>query len=1194
MIFLIQFFISLSIPYLCRYEYTRSRNRQDLIDKNTTEIKVTNCRSASNGLKQSRSQSVDNLFTSDKDSFEQSITKEIKDRFHGNNPASASHVPNVQNTSYRQPRVFVKTPGRRFSSLDRKHQNTANGSKNNKPSRPSDNSGCDSGSGKSGIKNEYHGQTNKNRDAYGNIGKTGSAKMPIPAMRPKLVPRYGPDMKVSFRKTRSAALNMPVVTQYGETHAATESAEMTEDGVILDRHNLGQDYPKPRPQSVSSKRNQAKPKLSQRDRSDGKVAHPSVGTAVKFTDRSIPMLSGDDHTQFDKDRSSRKSSKRRHSGKENDTKYLTGPLDRPSKKDAKKKTSAVVEIQKEMKPKEFSLAGKYVQAVIFGNNYKTCVKSVDKGKDIGCSVIVEFQSVKQCRKAVSIVGKKNLPGINVRVLSNEDSPKTDESENINEIKDIEKKAKKVLAGHDKKIVDVNKNMGKYNRPGLQDRPGLQEKEAAELETLQSKLLELQEQKRTFQDCFKDISEKIRNVKSENRTDRKRQISELRQRFGQECHRLLIALPIYSKRDDFIALMATYQVCIVLAETGSGKSTQMVQYLQQAGFANGKLIGCTQPRKIAAVSLAKHVSSEMNCRVGELVGYKVGMRSRMGKQTEIVYMTDHCLLNECLKDRALESYSCVVIDEAHERSLYSDLLLGMLKKCLASRPDLKIVITSATINPDIFVRYFDGCPILRVSGRLFPVDVVWKSPQDCSTEDYVTEAVKKAMEIHRKGESVAGDILVFMTSGMETEKAVTMMQNMKGSGNTTILQLHGKLQPEEQQLVFQPTEQGKRKVVFATNCAETSITIPGITVIIDTGMVKEMKYDPKRNMKSLELTMINKSSAEQRKGRAGRTECGTCYRLYTEDEYTNMPDSSLPEILRVHLGQALLTLINLGVEDPLTFDFVESPTTDALLKAMESLVDLQAVVDGKLTDLGSMLAKFPVDPCLGKVILKGVEIGAGMEALVIAALSTVASNIFFRAGSQEEKSNADKRKVRFCHPRGDILTYLEVFKEWNSIAEQQKNAWCVKNSINAKSMRITRDTVKELLDVLRKDLDIQLKYAFPNEDIPDIQLSRIIFDCYFTNLCVYTGNQNVGYAVARLDRNVQLHPSGALNFTGNYPQWIVFEQLTTTSRDFIMCITTVEEEWILEMQTDGRMKFDVAALKNRILSQKVSHDMVKDL
>ncbi|KAK2554443.1 ATP-dependent RNA helicase DEAH12 [Acropora cervicornis] len=643
-----------------------------------------------------------------------------------------------------------------------------------------------------------------------------------------------------------------------------------------------------------------------------------------------------------------------------------------------------------------------------------------------------------------------------------------------------------------------------------------------------------------------------------------------------------ALPIYAKKSLIIETIKDNQVCIVLGETGSGKSTQMTQYLYEAGFAEKGAIVCTQPRKVAATSLADHVAHEMGDVRGQIVGCRVGGNIQASKITRIVYATDHVLLRECLKDPNLSKYSCIIIDEAHERSIYSDLLLGMIKKTLTRRPDLRVVISSATIDPSLFVSYFNECPVLKVSGRMFPVHVTWKDDSSHNFEDYLRAAVDTVREIHRN--EGQGDILVFLTSPVETERACENLSKLEPDTNLVCLPLHGKLRQEEQRKVFELLPD-KRKVVFATNCAETSITIPGIKYVVDSGMVKEMKYDANRNKSSLEVTTISKSSAEQRKGRAGRTQEGKCYRLYSEDEYEALEDRSGPEILRVHLGQAVLKLLDLGIEDISQFDFVEAPPQESIELALKSLTSLGAIERGALTALGKKIARVPVEPRLAKLIFDGIDQNVGAEAVALAAVATKSESLFCRMGGDKERELADSRKIRFCHNGGDLLTMLEVFRQYLKQPKAKRNKWAFDNSLNEKSLRLTEETVKELKLALKHELDVIVLDASIHENGNiDQTMQRILIDCYVSNLAVYTGHEKTGYRIVSSNQSVQIHPSSALNFLGATPQFVVFEQLLKTSRDFAINTTAVEESWLCEMISAGTVSYTMADLKSTVMSR----------
>ncbi|XP_078365786.1 uncharacterized protein LOC144650025 [Oculina patagonica] len=806
-------------------------------------------------------------------------------------------------------------------------------------------------------------------------------------------------------------------------------------------------------------------------------------------------------------------------------------------------------------------------------------KTADDGR---CQFTFAFQSKNQGRKAEKLL-KQNIANageqIEVSILE-EQTLVTTETLLADCKTELQAKITAIKEEHAKKITSVN-DLLEHRRVKNYMRLDEFEKISSERVALKHKKEELELQLEEFKRFEAHITSSLDEQNCQPLSSVEKTIKELRKIFGRECHRLEASLPMYAKKTKIIDLVKENQVCVVLGETGSGKSTQMTQYLHEAGLAEKGLIVCTQPRKVAATSLASHVAREMGGVPGQVVGCHVGGNIQASKTTGIVYATDHVLLNECLRDPNLSKYSCIIIDEAHERSLYSDLLLGMIKKSLAQRPELRVVITSATIDPDVFVAYFDQCPVLKVSGRMFPVDVIWKDGPSSTDENYLQEAVNTVRKIHHT--EGPGDVLVFLTSPVETERACEKLAKVELDPNLVCLPLHGKLRQEEQRRVFEE-DTNKRKVVFATNCAETSITIPGVRYVVDTGMVKEMKFEPKRNKSSLEVTTINKSSAEQRKGRAGRTQAGKCFRLYSEEDYASMEDQAKPEILRVHLGQAVLKLMELGIENITEFEFVESPPLDSIELALETLKSLGATANGKLTELGHKIACVSVEPRLAKLVFDGIDQGVGAEAIALAAIATVSGSVFFRMGNEEEKQLADCRKVCFCHHGGDLLTLLEVYRQYLKQPKGKRNQWAFDNSLNAKSLRLTDETIKELKLTLKRELGITVRDAFQEDESTDLQLQRILLSCYVTNLCVFTGHEKAGYRVVSFNNCVQLHPSSALKFLGTTPQFIVFEQLLKTSRDFVINATPVEENWLQEMILEGVVNYDLEELKSSVLTE----------
>lgn len=699
-----------------------------------------------------------------------------------------------------------------------------------------------------------------------------------------------------------------------------------------------------------------------------------------------------------------------------------------------------------------------------------------------------------------------------------------------------------------------------------------------IKQLEQEQLELQQLVEEFKASRDQLKTQLQSVHVDNFS---KEIKLLKNRFKRECDRMETALPIYGKRQEIVRTVQENQVTIILGETGSGKSTQLVQYLDDSGHYQSGLIVCTQPRRVAATSLATRVAKEMGTRVGEGVGYQLGSKSKQSSSTHVLYTTDHSLLNECLTDPELKRYSCIIVDEAHERSLHTDLLLSMIKKCLANRPELKVIITSATIDPSVFQDYFGQCPILEVTGRVFPVEVVWSEEVDDSLEeDYLERAVNKVLEIHAR--EPEGDILVFVTSPAETEKCSQLlskkMENARGAFKC--FQLHGKQQSEEQQKVFE-TLRRTRKIVFATNCAETSLTIDGIRYVVDTGLSKEMCYDPRKNLNALRLSLISQSSANQRKGRAGRTAPGKCYRLFSENIFEGMQKVSLPEILRIHLGHALLKLAELGVSQT-SYDFVQSPSEASIRNAIEMLNSLGALEDGKITKKGLWIAKLPFDPRLGLLTYLGHQDNLLDECIVLAAVMSAEGGVFYRGSTEHDQRIHDITKTKFSTDKGDGLASLAVYKSWLTVPDKLKNEWCRENGLNAKALRGVRETIHEVRHLLKSELPSQA----PSEEDTTEQLRRMIFTCYAINLCHHLGQESAGYFAAHDSCRVHIHPSSCLNTLGCVPEWVVYDQVIQTSRDFIINVTPVEEAWLEDLDT-RTLGFNVEQIRKKTVKATFS-------
>ena len=773
----------------------------------------------------------------------------------------------------------------------------------------------------------------------------------------------------------------------------------------------------------------------------------------------------------------------------------------------------------------------------------------------------EFESLSKAKQAVKVLSKRGR-GFEASLQEFTFPSFISSIDNFKE--SIQTKKQQLIINHSQKVENLNEQLMALKIPkrcSPEEFVRLNHKR----QVVQEKVTECEKQQLEFAGYCEQLHPKLEHLKSSVSNARKvveKNLMTMRKNFGRECCRFTKALPIYARRQEIVEIVSHQQVTILIGETGCGKSTQLVQYLYDAGVGSGGLIACTQPRKVAAVSLAKYVSEEMGARLGVEIGYKVGMQGgRFSEHTQLVFMTDHALLNECVEDRNFTKYSCIVVDEAHERSLQTDILLALIKQCLPHRPDLKVIITSATIDPQQFIQYFGShCPILRVSGRTFPVSVIWNPlniPDLPSDTDYCDNAVKMAESIHR--EEAAGDVLVFLTSAAEIDRACVAMTERVGD-TAVVLPLHGKMQPDDQQKVFQMY--GLRKIVFATNVAETSVTIPGVKYIVDTGLAKELFFNPKKNMNSLEVRPISKSSAEQRKGRAGRTSEGKCYRLYSDEVHAAMTERTAPEILRVHLTHAALKLFQLGVGNILQFDFVEAPSQDALCKAMETLEFLEAVKDNELTDLGKQMAVLPIDPQFAKILFLGAEAGIGHEAAISVAMSSCGGGVFFR--SDEVKEESDKKKIQFCHHGGDQMTNLNVYWKWSQEKKEDRNRWCVDNYVNAKTMRLVEEVVKELRVICEQQFKIMLHARIPDLQLAEEKLPRLYFEVFMRNICVFLGHERVGYMTKDLaGEAVVIFPGSALPTLNDSPQFLVFEKTLKTSQHFLLQVTPVKEEWVQE-------------------------------
>nr|XP_043623603.1 probable pre-mRNA-splicing factor ATP-dependent RNA helicase DEAH5 [Erigeron canadensis] len=613
-----------------------------------------------------------------------------------------------------------------------------------------------------------------------------------------------------------------------------------------------------------------------------------------------------------------------------------------------------------------------------------------------------------------------------------------------------------------------------------------------------------------------------------------------------------SLPIYKLKKELVQAVNDNQVLVVIGETGSGKTTQVTQYLAEAGYTTKGKIGCTQPRRVAAMSVAKRVAEEFGCRLGEEVGYSIRFEDCTCPETVIKYMTDGMLLREILVDENLSQYSVVMLDEAHERTMHTDVLFGLLKGLVNRRPDLRLIVTSATLDAEKFSAYFFNCNIFTIPGRTFPVEILYtKQPES----DYVDAALITVMQIHLT--EPEGDILVFLTGQEEIDHACQCLyERMKGLGKNVpeliILPVYSALPSEMQSRIFEPAPPGKRKVVVATNIAEASLTIDGIFYVIDPGFAKQNVYNPKQGFESLVITPISQASAKQRAGRAGRTGPGKCYRLYTESAFNNeMSPTSIPEIQRINLGLITLNLKAMGINDLLSFDFMDPPSPQALISALEQLYTLGALdEEGLLTKLGRKMAEFPLEPPLSKMLLASVDLGCSDEILTIIAMITT-GNVFYRP--REKQAQADQKKAKFFQPEGDHLTLLAVYEAWK--AKNFSGPWCFENFVQSRSLRRAQDVRKQLLSIMDK---YKLDVVSAGKNFTKIR--KAITAGFFFHAA--RKDPQEGYRTIVENQPVYIHPSSAL--FQRQPDWVIYHELVMTTKEYMREACVVDPKWLVEL------------------------------
>lgn len=646
-----------------------------------------------------------------------------------------------------------------------------------------------------------------------------------------------------------------------------------------------------------------------------------------------------------------------------------------------------------------------------------------------------------------------------------------------------------------------------------------------------------------------------------------------------------SLPVFQMRQKLIDAVDNNQFLVIVGETGSGKTTQITQYLHEEGFGRNGIIGCTQPRRVAAISVAKRVAEEMGCTVGEEVGYTIRFEDETSPMTKIKYMTDGMLQREALLDSKMSKYSVILLDEAHERTVATDVLFALLKKAALQRPDLKVIVTSATLDSEKFSKYFMECPVIRIPGRTFPVEVLYaQTPQ----MDYIESALDTVMEIHINEGS--GDILVFLTGQEEIDTCCELLyERVKTLGDTIqdllILPVYSALPSEIQSKIFEPTPKGSRKVIFATNIAETSITIDGIYYVVDPGFSKINTYNPKVGMEQLVVSPISQAQANQRKGRAGRTGPGKCYRLYTESAFYNeMLPATVPEIQRQNLSHTILMLKAMGVNDLLHFDFMDPPPKSSMVGALQQLFNLQALdEDGYLTKLGKRMSQFPMEPALSKTLLASFSNDCSEEVLTIISMLSV-QNVFYRP--KDKQQEADNKKARFHHPYGDHLTLLNIYRRWEE--SHYSKHFCTNNYLHERHLKRARDVKIQLTNIFKK---LNLRITSCGADVDKVR--KTLVSGFFRNAA--KRDSHLGYKTVSDGTAVSIHPSSSL--FGKEYEYVIYHSLVLTTREYMSQVTTIDPMWLIESaphyykvagaDSESRKKAKIVPLHNKFAKDQDS-------
>jgi ATP-dependent helicase HrpA len=614
------------------------------------------------------------------------------------------------------------------------------------------------------------------------------------------------------------------------------------------------------------------------------------------------------------------------------------------------------------------------------------------------------------------------------------------------------------------------------------------------------------------------------------------------------------LPVSQRRDDIAAAIRDHQVVIVAGETGSGKTTQLPKICLELGRGRAGLIGHTQPRRIAARSVAERIAEELGTELGEMVGYQVRFTDRTTRTSRVKLMTDGILLAELQRDRQLRRYDTIIIDEAHERSLNIDFLLGYLKQLLVKRRDLKLLVTSATIDTERFARHFEGAPVINVEGRSYPVEVRYRPPEgegEAEGERTMNEAIVHAVDEIVKEDPRGGDVLIFLPGEREIRDAHRALADRKYRG-TEVLALYARLSARDQDRVFQPGQQ--RRIVLATNVAETSLTVPRIKYVVDPGAARVKRYSPRQKLERLHIEAVSQASADQRKGRCGRIASGICYRLYSEADFLSRPRYTDPEILRASLGGVILRMLSLGLGRVEDFPFIDPPDPRAIADGWQQLAELGAIdKDRRLLPVGRQMARLPVDVKLARMLVAAQELGALREVAIVAAFLGIQDP---RERPPEARGAADAAHAAFADPASEFAGVLKLWDAYHAahedLTQSKLRGWCEKNFLGFLRMREWRELHRQLLLVTE-----ELGWTLNDTPAEAPAFHRALI----AGLPTQVGHRmEKGVYEGPRQRRFQIFPGSPLS--KQPPPWVLVATLLDTQRVWGLMAARIEPDWVI--------------------------------